>query len=231
MGLFNKKNGKTMTDQERIEKIIQETFEALNNNNSYLHRGLGELNEQHLRFIFVEKLIEEIKSGWNVKYSVETPTNGKYKFSNNGANEPVQRGIGQKGSFDLTIHDNNLSQIIALIEFKAKNPDGHEFAKDFCKLGNSNEGGNNSLRLFIHILDKINDETINSLTQYKYEGKQKHSSKKVDDYIGYGKSNDKKINVVYGFLEDSRKNTKLAISTYPQMVVQEIDNNAPFKLL
>ncbi len=220
-----------MTDQEHIEKIIQETFKVLNNNNSHL-LITSELNEQHLRFNFVEKLIEEIKSGWNVKYSVETPTNGKYKFSNNGANEPVQRGIGQKGSFDLTIHDNNLSQIIALIEFKAKNPDGHEFAKDFCKLGNSKEGDNNTLRLFIHILNKIDDTTIESL-QYKYEGKQKHTSEEVEDYcIGYDKSNDKKINVVYGFLEDSRKNTRpKANSNYPQMVVQEIENNASFKLL
>ncbi|MCQ2250311.1 MAG: hypothetical protein MJZ66_04300 [Bacteroidales bacterium] len=218
-----------MTDQEHIEKIIQETFKALNNNNSHL-LITSELNEQHLRFNFVERLIEEIKSGWDVKYSVETPTNGKYKFSNNGANVPVQREIGQKGSFDLTIHDNNLSQIIALIEFKAKNPDGHEFAKDFCKLGNSKEGDNNTLRLFIHILNKIDDTTIESL-KYKYEGKQKHSSKKADDYIGYDKSNDKKINVVYGFFEDSRKNTgRKANSTYPQMVVQEIDNNSSFKL-
>ena len=116
------------------------------------------VSEQELRFIFVEQLNEEIRRGWDVFYSVETPTLDKYYFKNNEARIDDN---GQSASFDLAIHDKDY-QRIALVEFKANNAGEHEHRKDYVKLMNSKEGENIAC-FFIEIVQGVNSGTINSL--------------------------------------------------------------------
>lgn len=93
------------------------------------------VSEQEMRFIFVEQLYKEIKNGWDVYYSVETPTLDTYNFKE----EPKQDPDGQSANVDLVIFNNQFRRI-ALIEFKANNPKVHDYKKDFVKLNNKEEG-------------------------------------------------------------------------------------------
>ena len=112
-------------------------------------------SEQELRFIFVEQLNEEIRYGWDVYYSVETPTINKYLF--NVEYPKRDEEDGQSANFDLVIYDSSYNRI-ALIEFKAKNPaDTHDYQKDFVKL--TNEGEDGELRYFIQILENTKRDT------------------------------------------------------------------------
>ncbi len=114
------------------------------------------VSEQELRFVFAEQLKKEIGYGkkWDVYYSVETPTMKKYLFKDNFPKR--DEDYGQSANFDLVIHDSNYNRI-ALIEFKAKNPDIHDYQKDFVKLTNEQEDG--ELRYFIQILENTNSNT------------------------------------------------------------------------
>ncbi len=114
------------------------------------------VSEQELRFVFAEQLKKEIGNGeeWDVYYSVETPTMKKYLFKDNFPKR--DENDGQSANFDLVIHDSNYNRI-ALIEFKAKNPDIHDYQKDFVKLTNEQEDG--ELRYFIQILENTNSNT------------------------------------------------------------------------
>jgi len=122
------------------------------------------VSEQELRFIFVEQLNKEIREGWDVYYSVETPTLDKYKFKDV---DPCVDPNGQSASFDLVIHDKAYHRI-ALIEFKANNADQHEHKKDFVKLDNPIEG-NGIERFFIEIVKGTDNGTISNL-RHKIEG-------------------------------------------------------------
>ena len=133
------------------------------------------VSEQELRFIFIEQLNKKIQEeGWNVYYSVETPTKDCYVFTKkkndtrdvpriaekdeNG--KPVE---GQSASFDLVIHDANYKRI-ALIEFKANNASKHE--KDFCKLNNEIERKEDDViaeTFFVEILKASDKNTYDSL--------------------------------------------------------------------
>ena len=96
-------------------------------------------------------------------YSVETPTEDKYKFTENGKNlDKPKRGEGQSANFDLTI-SNDKGELLALIEFKAKNTKPFSYAKDFCKLWNPKEGNSNVLRYFINVLDKADKDTSDNI--------------------------------------------------------------------
>ena len=101
--------------------------------------GETRLSEQELRFLFVEKFnqyCDFYDLPWF--YSVETPTEYKYVFSEKGEKEdnPHKAEDGEKGQsamVDFAIHDAELNRI-ALVEFKALNPDKLCFTKDFAKL-------------------------------------------------------------------------------------------------
>ena len=122
------------------------------------------ISEQELRFIFVETFNEycdEKELDWY--YSVETPTKDKYKFTEKGDNlDKPKREEGQSANFDLTI-SNDKGELLALIEFKAKNTKPFSYAKDFCKLWNPKEGNSNVLRYFINVLDKADKNTSDNI--------------------------------------------------------------------
>jgi hypothetical protein len=122
------------------------------------------ISEQELRFIFVETFNEycdEKELDWY--YSVETPTKDKYKFTEKGDNlDKPKREEGQSANFDLTI-SNDKGELLALIEFKAKNTKPFSYAKDLCKLWNPKEGTPNVLRYFINVLDKADKNTSDNI--------------------------------------------------------------------
>lgn len=152
-----------MTTHEHIEQIVESTFEVLKEVHSKQKEGYNQypsgnksriifpqyskeyrngetrLSEQELRFIFVEQFnryCEDNKLNWF--YSVETPTEHKYIFSERGVknsnpNMTDNKGEGQSAMVDFAIHDETLKRI-ALVEFKALNPNKLSFIKDFKKL-------------------------------------------------------------------------------------------------
>lgn len=122
------------------------------------------ISEQELRFAFVEafkKLNEDNK----YYFSVETPTEGRYKFPKGEMPEIVDDG-GQSGNFDLVIHDESLRRI-CFIEFKAKYPNDRSFQKDFLKLANKKEDKDKTdvLRYFIHMVTEYNKSKIKGILQ------------------------------------------------------------------
>lgn len=103
----------------------------------------GELrvSEQELRFTFVDVFNEYCRIPENnasdLRYSVETPTNGKYRFKNTDAPQ-IDDNSGISGNMDLVIHDKN-GERLCLIEFKANNPEPKDIEKDLVKLTNCEE--------------------------------------------------------------------------------------------
>lgn len=177
-----------MSTKEHIEQIIERTYEIVqsvyvnqqeNNCNlseTYVPRsriifpkyrsGETRFSEQELRFVFVEQLNEEIRQGWDVYYSVETPTNKKYKFKDEPTPkvfEANEKG-GQSAQFDLVIHDSSFNRI-ALIEFKANNATKEHHDKDFLKL--KEEGSADTLTYFLEIVKSSDSGTSNSIQDKK----------------------------------------------------------------
>ena len=112
-------------------------------------KGITRISEQELRFIFVEQLNKEIKKGWNVYYSVETPTSDAYCFTGKKK---------ESGCIDMVIHDST-GKRICMIEFKANNPKKSDYAKDFCKL--NNEGVDYGY--FLQIVENSNSKTKSNI--------------------------------------------------------------------
>ena len=123
--------------------------------------GETRISEQELRFIFVEQFNKYCHDySWNGYYSVETPTEEKYVFSKDQVKVAPYKAdgkekAGQSAMVDLSIHNANFERI-ALIEFKALNPEESAFAKDFCKLSNEPT----CLTLFIMIVKSHDNGTI-----------------------------------------------------------------------
>ena len=131
------------------------------------------LSEQELRFIFVEQFNEYCRENelhWY--YSVETPTENRYLFKEQ--KKPKRDEGGRSGEFDLTIHDEYFKRI-ALIEFKALNPNESCFTKDFLKL---REEGKEILTYFIMYIKSYRSVTIAQL-------KDKIFNATDDDKINY----------------------------------------------
>lgn len=168
------------TTKEHVSMIIDRTFRAIQdvfekqkeNGGVFNERPLSRIifpqkrnepvriSEQELRFIFVEQLNKEISNGWDVFYSVETPTKDTYRFKDI---EPQIDPNGQSASFDLVIHDKDYKRI-ALIEFKANNSSEHEHIKDFVKLLNPAESEGIDT-FFVEIVNGTNKRTIIHLKQ------------------------------------------------------------------
>ncbi len=104
------------------------------------------ISEQELRFAFVEAFnASQAVKDMNLFYSIETPTDLKYKdFSS----EPQQNDSGRRGEFDMVIF-NDMQERVCLIEFKANNADATDHEKDLLKL---NKEGDGILTYFIEVL-------------------------------------------------------------------------------
>lgn len=114
--------------------------------------GEARVSEQELRFTFVEAFLNYISKSENefdCKYSVETPTVGKYLFSygkkvkeleekREKVEIPCIHKEGISGNIDMVIHDKE-GKKLCLIEFKANNPETEDIEKDLVKLTNCEE--------------------------------------------------------------------------------------------
>lgn len=178
-----------MTTHEHIEQIIENTFKVLKEVHSKQKEGYNQypsgnksriifpqyrkeyrngetrLSEQELRFIFVEQFNKYCDNKLSWFYSVETPTEHKYIFSERGVknsnpNMTDNKGEGQSAMVDFAIHDETLKRI-ALVEFKALNPNKLSFIKDFKKL-NAEPVENTYFIMYIKSCDL---RTINNLKQ------------------------------------------------------------------
>ena len=158
--------------QEKLEKVIERTFTILRENHSEsrimfpIYRdSQRRVSEQELRFVFVEQ-VQNLLKEYDYFYSVETPTNSKYVFSENKKYvKPyvaTESGSGRSASFDLSIVDKN-GNTIAIIEFKAKSADPHEYAKDLCKLWNREEKSH--YKYFLNLFEKIEPDTKKRLME------------------------------------------------------------------
>ncbi|WP_277235067.1 hypothetical protein [Phocaeicola salanitronis] len=148
---------------DKLSRIIFPQKRQEDNDNK---QTITRVSEQELKLIFIEQLNLEICEGnWDVYYSVETPTEKKYRFT--GEKPPKQDDSGRSANFDLVIHDNKFKRI-ALIEFKANNPKSSDYLKDFVKLNEENYEGK-VLRYFIEIVKNADSGTSNNL-QEKVKG-------------------------------------------------------------
>lgn len=120
--------------------------------------GNRRISEQELRFVFIEQFNQYCdETGWNAYYSVETPTEWKYRFSGEAKPHKTEDNDGQSAMVDVCIHDNQGSRV-CLIEFKAGNPEAFCYIKDLVKL--QEEG---QLGFFVQLLEKQNSATWPSI--------------------------------------------------------------------
>jgi len=195
-----------METKEHIERIIRNTYKIIQSVYEYQQEAVGRkskapepqsriiypqyrnrstrFSEQELRFVFVEQLNEEIRSGWDVYYSVETPTTKRYRFKDEEhpkVFDEKEKG-GQSAQFDLVIHDNKYERI-ALIEFKANNTLDKHHEKDFLKL--NTEGSGTIPTYFLEIVKSSDKGTTSSLEEKKkdFKGEFRCWSCSERDYI------------------------------------------------
>ena len=175
-----------MTTEElkkEIEEIIDETFKELSS--IYNNKKTGDshiifpkyrndkirVSEQELRCVFIQKLCKRKKE---LYYSVETPTNEKYKFTdeNKSRNNPKIDKSGRSGCIDLSIHDSN-HNLLCIIEFKAHGKTSEsDYKKDLLKL--CAEQGDNVLRYFIQIFELCVPNTLYSIWENKLKPSAEH---------------------------------------------------------
>lgn len=163
------------------------------------------ISEQELRFIFVEQLNKyAVEENMDLYYSVETPTDESYVFdednggpkvvsksnkTDGGENENnINKGVSAR--IDLVImakEADGTFKRVALIEFKAHNPDVNDYKKDICKLINEEENNPECLKYFIQIINVKNlKRTLKNITEkIKDTNALKEKGKKLEYCINY----------------------------------------------
>lgn len=121
------------------------------------------ISEQELRFVFVEEFNKYCSENWDAYYSVETPTSKRYDFSNKENPCKVDDSEGQSAMVDFSIFLKEQDKLtrVALIEFKALNPDKQSYMKDYVKLLNEDQ----KFVYFIMIVKSANDRRIKSIAE------------------------------------------------------------------
>ncbi|MDR1983918.1 MAG: hypothetical protein LBQ28_03735 [Prevotellaceae bacterium] len=123
------------------------------------------ISEQEARFLFVREL--ENPEQTKYYYSVETPTEKKYRFPKK-KNPKIDKEKGRSGSFDICLYekfdDKDYPKRTCFIEFKALSVDKQDISKDFLKLICDQGGLTN---YFVHIIKNSNSGTY-SKVESKY---------------------------------------------------------------
>ena len=129
-------------------------------------KGEIRVSEQELRFVFVEQFNKYCDNtvDFDAFYSVETPTEEKYNFSDKSNPHKVlssdnDKIKGQSAMVDLTIHSAS-GERLCLMEFKSHNPEPFAYKKDFAKLNGEGAPG-----IFVQILVNADDRTIKSIRE------------------------------------------------------------------
>ena len=144
------------------DSSVAQIFPQYSSKRNYSDENMTRVSEQELRFAFVDVLKKHCTGG-KMFYSVETPTEGKYRFPKDDLPR-IDDENGKSGNFDLVIHNENLKRI-CLIEFKANYPSERSFQKDFLKLANKKEDKDDTsvLRYFIHMVVNYNESKIKDI--------------------------------------------------------------------
>ena len=135
-------------------------------------KGEIRVSEQEFRFAFVEAFNETQKST-DYTYSIEVPTRDTYLFSEGITSAkhklnnqlPCITEYGESAKIDLVLYKKD--EIVALIEFKAGNPEIEDYEKDMVKLTNEKESGEKAQRYFLQLLKSFNDRTLKNIKQNK----------------------------------------------------------------
>ena len=158
------------------------------------------ISEQELRQLF----IEEFKMLHNefdrvLYYSIETPTTGKYSFTNDSKKLKVGDNLntGQSALIDLCVfkHEKENYKRILNIEFKHKNATHNNISKDILKLMHEEQNG-----AFILLLKNTDNGTLKSVF------------KKLSNSFVEHKANwklDKNIQLVILSLEEKREESEV----------------------
>ena len=146
IGTYNNKSSRIIFPLKRESKDKKEEFR---------------ISEQELRFVFVEEFNKYCSKNWDAYYSVETPTSKRYDFSNKEKPCKVDYPKGQSAMVDFSIFLKEQDKLtrVALIEFKALNPDKQSYMKDYVKLLNEDQ----KFVYFIMIVKSSNNRTIKSI--------------------------------------------------------------------
>lgn len=120
------------------------------------------ISEQELRFVFVEEFNKYCSAKkWDAYYSVETPTSKRYDFSKKPCKVDDSKGQSAMVDFSIFLKEQDKLTRVALIEFKALNPDKQSYMKDYVKLLNEAQ----KFVYFIMIVKSANDRTIKSIAE------------------------------------------------------------------
>jgi hypothetical protein len=117
--------------------------------------GDDRISEQELRFLFVEEFVK--LSSKDFFYSVETPTEKKYKFGDTYADIRTD-DTGRSASIDMSVFkrdSNNKYNRILNIEFKNENVPSFNIGKDILKLIHEEQEG-----VLIHLLKNTDSGTL-----------------------------------------------------------------------
>ncbi|NLL61245.1 MAG: hypothetical protein GX240_00425 [Candidatus Atribacteria bacterium] len=176
------------------------------------------ISEQEARILYCN-----ILNNLNYFYSIETPTDKRYKHTGNTEVSALSDLSIYKNTCDKKNHQNYYFDKLANIEFKAHNPAEKNIEKDIEKLVKEGIDGN-----WVHILKNINSATLPVLFQ-KFINSIKECSKKFD-----------KISILFGITVLDKKfsiikhlgwnNSGIGIDQYlkdffvmPQLQGQSID--------
>ena len=155
---------KDMTSSDVGSRIIFPKYH-IHKKEKEKRKDYNRISEQELRFIFVEQLNKYAdQNNIDIYYSVEAPTKNAYIFSSENNDAPkVDNENGISARTDLVIYKKDGTSFIkiALIEFKALNPDIINYEKDFCKLNEDEEDCKS--KYFIQIIKNYNARTIESI--------------------------------------------------------------------
>lgn len=152
------------------------------------------ISEQELRFLFVDEFIKTYSKDYF--YSVETPTEKKYRFGDKYEN--ITCGEGRSASIDMSIfnkNEDNMYLRILNIEFKHQNSSRHSVGKDVLKLINECQNG-----AFIILLKNTDSGSLCS-SNNKEMGVLDKLSESFNDFKGYWKA-DKNILLVLMSLKE-----------------------------
>lgn len=196
-----------MGDKELIEickKVLDRLTKIGCENESMVSSGqlifptknnVKRISEQELRQLF----IEEFKSlQMELFFSIETPTIGKYSFTNKAKKLKVadKDDNGQSALLDMSIFNKNFSSYERFlnIEFKHKNTTHNNISKDILKLVHEKQSG-----VFILLLKNTNRGTLKSVHKKISDSFVEHKDKwKGNEY--------KYVDIVILTLEEKRNN-------------------------
>jgi len=160
VNLPNESNGMDVNPLRLNSKLIFPNYEQ--------NDKKPRISEQEARFAFCQ-VFEQEKHG--LYYSVETPTEIKYSFTN----EELKTGSGISAQSDMSIFslDNSGFNQLINLEFKARNVKLNQIKKDILKLIKEPQIG-----LFFHLLQSVGNGTLPS-TSFIEKQKKKRIQKGI----------------------------------------------------